>query len=66
MEGYREVEEVRGIRLLVEDDTPHIEYLVKWKVCVCVCVCVCFCCCGGGACAQEQVPMPLHAADQGL
>lgn len=32
-EGYTEVEEVRGIRMVVdENDTTQFEYLIKWKV----------------------------------
>ena len=31
-EGYTEVEEVLGMRLRMEGDTPQTQYLVKWKV----------------------------------
>lgn len=31
-EGYREVEEICGVRLVVEGDDPRVEYLTKWKV----------------------------------
>lgn len=30
-EGYTEVEEILGLRLKMEGDTPRPEYLVKWK-----------------------------------
>eukprot|EP00798_Chlamydomonas_sp_ICE-L_P014312 gene14312-20294_t len=31
LEGYSEVAEIRGVRLLMEAETPKVEYLVKWK-----------------------------------
>ncbi|GFR41876.1 hypothetical protein Agub_g2659 [Astrephomene gubernaculifera] len=31
VEGYKEVEEVAGARLVVDSDTPRVEYLIKWK-----------------------------------
>ncbi|KAG2427506.1 hypothetical protein HXX76_012439 [Chlamydomonas incerta] len=30
-EGYKEVEELAGARVVVESDPPRVEYLVKWK-----------------------------------
>ncbi|KAG2452266.1 hypothetical protein HYH02_003290 [Chlamydomonas schloesseri] len=30
-EGYKEVEELAGARIVVESDPPRVEYLVKWK-----------------------------------
>jgi hypothetical protein len=32
LEGYFEVEAVKGIRLTIDGDRPQTEYLVKWKV----------------------------------
>lgn len=32
VEGYKEVEEIAGARLVVDGDKPRIEYLTKWKV----------------------------------
>jgi hypothetical protein len=32
IEGYTEVDEVKGLRVLMEAETPRVEYLVKWKV----------------------------------
>ncbi|KXZ42883.1 hypothetical protein GPECTOR_113g295 [Gonium pectorale] len=31
VEGYKEVEEVAGARIVVDSDTPRVEYLIKWK-----------------------------------
>ena len=32
VEGYIEVEEVEGMRVHMDGETPRVEYLVKWKV----------------------------------
>ncbi len=37
VEGYKEVEEIAGARLVVDGDKPRIEYLTKWKVCLGCC-----------------------------
>lgn len=31
-EGFKEVEEVAGARIIVDSDTPRVEYLTNWKV----------------------------------
>ncbi|GLC39901.1 Signal recognition particle 43 kDa protein, chloroplastic [Pleodorina starrii] len=30
-EGYKDVEELAGARVIVDSDTPRVEYLTKWK-----------------------------------
>ncbi len=32
VEGYKEVEELAGARIVADSDTPRIEYLTRWKV----------------------------------
>ncbi|EFJ47094.1 hypothetical protein VOLCADRAFT_105313 [Volvox carteri f. nagariensis] len=31
VEGYKEVEELAGARIIVDSDTPRVEYYTKWK-----------------------------------
>ncbi|GIL63260.1 hypothetical protein Vafri_17365 [Volvox africanus] len=31
VEGYKEVEELAGARIILDSDTPRVEYLTKWK-----------------------------------